>query len=366
MASVYFNQSEYGVSRLKPIAFWGQMQKRTLATQRADSLAPLAGLLDEFGVSLDEVLAGTGLARDDILPNRFVPYDAYLDILERAADRTGREDIGLMLGSRQTLATVGPLAMAIRSSATLGQALTDFIGFQISNSSGAATYLHRRDDMIFLGYGTHDPSLRVTPYAHDIVLAVEAMMLRELTGGAVRAVEFTSMRWKPADPGPWHRLGARVRFAEAETGCYISVKDISFPLPTADSAARDEALRKLAVMTGTAPWGWKGRTRHALRAIILEGRSGMPEVARHLDIEPRTLRRALSREGTTFENIRDAVRMAMAQELLTMSSLTVSDLALTLDFATPSAFINAFKRWTGQPPAAWRKDRRTTLLAHSV
>jgi AraC-like DNA-binding protein len=339
------------------------MQPRTPATQRSDSLAPLPELLSEFGVALDDVLRGTGLSADDILPGRFIPYAAYLAILERAVDRTGREDFGLLLGRRQTLATVGPLAVAVQSSATLGEALADFTGFQISNSSGAATYLHRRDDMIFLGYGTHDPTLTVSPYAHDIVLAVMAMMLRALTGGAVRAVEFSAMRWKPADPRPWQRLGAPVRFGETETGCYISVRDMSRPLPSANRPARDEALRKLAVMTGAAPWGWAGRTRHGLRAIILEGRSGMPEVARHLDIGPRTLRRALSREGTTFEEIRDAVRLAMAQELLTMSSLAISDLALTLDYATPSAFINAFRRWTGQSPAAWRNDRRRTLLA---
>jgi AraC-like DNA-binding protein len=339
------------------------MRRKTPATQRADSLAPLAGVLDDFGVSLDDVLEGTGLSGADILPGRFIAYDAYLAILQRAADRTGREDFGLLLGSRETLATVGPLALAVRSSATLGEALADFTGFQISNSSGAATYLHRRDDMVFLGYGSHDPKLTVSPYAHDIVLSVMSMMLRELTKGAVRAVEFTSMRWKPADPGPWLRLGARVRFGEAETGCYISVRDMAFPLPSADRAARDEALRKLAAATGTAPAGWEGRTRHALRALILEGRSGMPEVARHLDIEPRTLRRALSREGTTFDSIRDGVRLAMARELLSMSSLSIADLALTLDYATSSAFINAFRRWTGQPPAAWRKDRRSATGA---
>ena len=263
-----------------------------------------------------------------------------------------------MLGSRQTLATVGPLAQAVRSSATLGEALADFTAFQIINSTGAATYLHRRDDWVLFGYGTHDPSLTVSPYVHDIVLAVGSMMLRELTGGAVRAAEYTTMRWKPAGPGLWHRMGARVRFGEAETGFYISARDMSFPLASADRRVRDEALRKLASMTGAAPWGWTGRTRHALRALILEGKSGMPEVASRLDIEPRTLRRALSREGTTFEEIRDAVRLAMAHELLSMSSLTIADLALTLDYATPSAFINAFRRWTGQPPAAWRRDRQ--------
>jgi AraC-like DNA-binding protein len=42
-----------------------------------------------------------------------------------------------------------------------------------------------------------------------------------------------------------------------------------------------------------------------------------------------------------------------------MSSLTIGDLSLTLDYATPSAFINAFRRWTGQPPAAWRGGKKS-------
>ena len=52
----------------------------------------------------------------------------------------------------------------------------------------------------------------------------------------------------------------------------------------------------------------------------------------------------------------------MAQELLSMSSLTIADLSLTLDYATPSAFIHAFRRWTGRPPAAWRKCQNRAPL----
>ena len=287
--------------RLKPVAIWGQMLNQRPATQRANCSRTTRRASRGF-----RRVARRHTGRNRTITQRFGagpvrPVRRLSAILERSAERTGREDFGLLLGSRQTLATVGPLAQAVRSSATLGEALADFTAFQISNSTGAATYLHRRDNSSFLGYGTHDPSLVVSPYAHDIVLAVEAMMLRELTGRKVRAAEFSTMRFRPADPGLWDCLGARVRFGEAETGCYISVRDLSFPLASADRRARDDALRKLASVTGAAPWGWAGRTRHALRALILEGRSGMPEVARHLDIEPRTLRRALSREGTTFE-----------------------------------------------------------------
>jgi AraC-like DNA-binding protein len=239
--------------------------------------------------------------------------------------------------------------------------LADYTAFQISNSTGAATYLHRRDDGVLWGYGSYNPSLTFSPYVHDIVLSAGAMMLREFTGGAVKAAEYTTIRWKPADPGPWQRLGARVRFGEAETGLFIPVRNMAFPLPAADRQARDEGLRRLTAMANLAPWGWATRTRHALRALLLEGRSHMPDVARHLDVHPRTLRRSLLKEGTTFEKLRDEVRHAMARELLSMTSLAVADLALTLDYATHSAFVHAFQRWTGTSPSAWRTERQRAL-----
>jgi AraC-like DNA-binding protein len=331
------------------------------ATQRASSLIPLAALLEDLGVPLDAVLEGSGLTPNTLLAEPFVPYDAYIRILHKAVDRTGREDFGLLLGGRQTLATVGPLALALQSAATLGEALADFTALQISNSTGAVTYLHRHDDRLLWGYGSYNPSLTFSPYVHDVVLSAGASMLRALTGGAVKASEYTTIRQKPANPDPWRRLGAKVLFGQGETGLFIPVRDMSFALPSADRRARDEALRRLSAMANLAPWGWTTRTRHALRALLLEGRSHMPEVARHLDVHPRTLRRSLLKEGTTFELLRDEVRHAMARELLSISSLAVSDLALTLGYASHSAFVHAFRRWNGASPSAWRMEREETL-----
>jgi AraC-like DNA-binding protein len=315
--------------------------------------------MDGFGIAVEAVLEETGLSPDNLLAQPFIAYDTYITILRQAAARTGREDFGLLLGSRQTLATVGPLAEAVRHAATLGEALADFTTFQINNSTGAVTYLHRQDDWVLWGYGSYNPSLTFSPLVHDMVLGAGAVMLRELTGGAVKAVEFSAIRGKPEDPRQWQHLGARVRFGEAETGLFIPVRDLSVPLPAADRKARDEALRRLTAMAKLAPWGWTTRTRHALRALLLEGRTYMPDIARHLDIHPRTLRRALAKEGTTFEELREEVRNAMARELLSMSALAVADLSLTLGYASPSAFIHAFQRWTGQSPTAWRVARRT-------
>lgn len=80
----------------------------------------------------------------------------------------------------------------------------------------------------------------------------------------------------------------------------------------------------------------------------------MPDVAEHLGTTPRTLRRALAAEGASFEALKDRVRYAMAREVLALTTLPIGDIALTLDFATPSAFVRAFRRWAGQTPSAFR------------
>jgi AraC-like DNA-binding protein len=188
-------------------------------------------------------------------------------------------------------------------------------------------------------------------------------MVTELTRGAVRPREYLSMRPPPREPGRWAALGARVRFGAAETGFYLSPADFAAPLPTADRASHDAALRAILAAPALVSEEWTQRTRHVLRCQLLEGRSGMPEIARTLGVGTRTLRRALAREGTTFESVRDGVRLAIAQDLLSMSTLSIGDVSLTLEFGSPSTFIHAFRRWTRESPAAWRRERQTSRSA---
>ena len=47
------------------------------------------------------------------------------------------------------------------------------------------------------------------------------------------------------------------------------------------------------------------------------------------------------------------------RELLARTDIAVSDVAAALGYATPSAFVRAFRRWTGSSPSAWRKAHRT-------
>ena len=84
----------------------------------------------------------------------------------------------------------------------------------------------------------------------------------------------------------------------------------------------------------------------------------MPElnsVASTLEVHPQTLRRRLSTEGTTFKDIKNHVRRDTALYFLGKQGLSIEEIAHRAGFSESSAFIRAFKGWTGVTPYTYRK-----------
>lgn len=70
----------------------------------------------------------------------------------------------------------------------------------------------------------------------------------------------------------------------------------------------------------------------------------MAAIAKDLYMTPRTLRRQLQSEGVTFTDVRRQISMSRAREFLIGSSRSVESIAEELGYASPTAFINAFKK----------------------
>ncbi|MCU0955697.1 MAG: AraC family transcriptional regulator [Hyphomicrobium sp.] len=331
---------------------------KTTAVQRAASLMHLPPLLDELGVELRAVLDGTGVSVADLRPDAYIPYASYLKILERSAELSRTPDFGLRLGARQTLEALGPLGRAMRHAATLGEALEDFVAFQIGNSTGGSTYLHRSGDDFAFGYGIYDPDTKPSREMYDLVVAIGCSFIRDLTAGKAEPLEILIIGREPADVAPYRALTTRpIRFDQRETCLILPRRVLKFPLETADRAIRETILSELSQRLLQAPWGMSSRVKHALRSLMLTGAHSMRDVAAHLEIHPRTLRRALKSEGTTFEALKDEIRHAVARQLLSMTQLPAADVGLSLGYSTPSSFVHAFHRWSGMSPIQWRHEK---------
>ena len=343
-------------------------KRRQIAMQRAASLMLLPSLLAEFGIGMEAVLEGTGVTLDQLRPDAFIPYVSYLAILDNACNVTGNDTIGILLGQRQTLAALGPLGVAMRHAATLGEAIAAFVAFQINNSTGGAVYLMRADRDVVLGYGVYDLSVRASPQIYDMVLAVGCNLIAELTRGALGPEEILVSRTVPIDPTPYQRLGrCPVRFGQNQTGLLLRASSLDYRLPEANRDLHGRALAGLASALDMSRGEMSVRVRHLLRPLLLMEQGRMEDVAERLGLHSRTMRRRLREEGTTFEAIKDEVRYAAARELLLLGALSITDVAVTLNYATASSFVHAFRRWSGVSPGLWRSEasRPTVRKARS-
>lgn len=85
----------------------------------------------------------------------------------------------------------------------------------------------------------------------------------------------------------------------------------------------------------------------------------MPEaerVARQLGLSKRSFFRRLQEHGTSYQQIVDEIRRDLTQHHLREERLSLSEIALLLGYSEVSTFHRAFRRWSGQSPAEYRRS----------
>lgn len=97
------------------------------------------------------------------------------------------------------------------------------------------------------------------------------------------------------------------------------------------------------------------RVRSSMATLLADGRLSVEEMARELAVSARTLQRRLEQAGTTFGEVCDDTRRAAALAHLRNPEVPIKEAAFRLGFSEPSTFYRAFRRWTGDTPANYRR-----------
>ncbi len=329
--------------------------QQPVAIQRAGVLAELPRLLAEHGTAAEAVFSASGIEPGTLTAGTRVPFAGIVQCLEKAVALTGLPNLGLMLGLRFTLAHHGPLGHLMRSAATLQQALLDFTSWQPGYSSGAIVYLHPLGDDHALGYGAAGHG---SPVLYDAILGIGLRMLDELTGGAVQPEEIHLPQRPPEHRAHYAQsVKAPIRFNQQRMCLVLPPRALAMPLPAASPHEHQRIQAELRALTQASRPDFAARTQQALRLALQKGDLSMAAVAEELAIHPRTLRRRLADEQTSFEALSDAIRYGAARECLALTDLPVSEISTALAYASPGVFAEAFRRWSGLSPTAWRRSR---------
>ncbi|KPQ27097.1 MAG: transcriptional regulator, AraC family [Marinobacter excellens HL-55] len=103
------------------------------------------------------------------------------------------------------------------------------------------------------------------------------------------------------------------------------------------------------------------QTAMQVRELIMSqpGRPCTTEnIARRLDVSPRTLRQHLASAGTSFRELRNEIRENFATLYLKDTNVPLESISEKLGFSDQAGFTKAYRSWTGKTPGDVRRQAR--------
>ncbi len=148
----------------------------------------------------------------------------------------------------------------------------------------------------------------------------------------------------------------RVSFGQPQTAMYFDAALLEQPIR--------QTKQHLGAFLRRAPADWfyvsfaDRLVSHRVREHLsrhLASSSSVRDVASALHMSARTLARRLADEGTHYQAVKDEFRRDFAIQALTRSERPLPAIADALGFQDLACFSRAFKAWTGNSPAAYRR-----------
>ena len=131
--------------------------------------------------------------------------------------------------------------------------------------------------------------------------------------------------------------------------------DLSVVFADPATAAACEKRCKALIGNMTQAGSFVDQIRQVILMLPCESRN-LTCVAEEMNMSSRSLRRKLSVEQTSFQILLDEIRLKLALDYLKTTELTLEDISPLLGFSDASNFRQAFKKWTGQAPAMFRRN----------
>ena len=326
---------------------------------RARALSGFADVIARNGGDPDALLRQFGIDPSLLSdPENAVSLDAVAHMLEHAAAALRVPDLSLQIAAYHNASVLGAIALVALNSARVGEAL-DAIATNIRFHNPSARVRITADCRRGIACYEQDPGLAEDAPRRQViefVFAVAFKVLQAMTGEAATdwRVSFRHPRGMP--PRRYRKYFACAIQFDAKRDCIEFPADLlDVPIDSADPDLKRLALRYLDQLERRHPSGLARQVSELIRRQLPNGGSRIERIAATLGMHPKTLHRRLKLEDTTFEQLLDDVRRALASDYLTSSALPFSDVATLVGYSGQSTFIVACKRWFGVTPKAYRE-----------
>ena len=333
------------------------------------NLASVAYGLDAYmrarEADAEQALRRAGLEPRDLTdPDRRVPLIRYLELLEICADILADRQFGLKFGAQyepRHAGVVGNIALASR---TVGECF-ETLGRYLPTMVDATVHgVDVRDGIAFVYSYYINPLMMSYGQKADWAIAFACNLMRAGLGDP---------HWTPQEvllPRLGHEtpaerrlraqiMGGDILVGHPWAGIRFDASLLQRPMATADamlgSLMRHYGDLRLAALPERG--GEIEPLRREIARALVKGESSIEQLAKASGGSVRTLQRRLKDAGVSYNDLLNEVRKTLALNLLENDTLALSQIAFSLGYSEVSAFNHAFRRWVGQSPGDYRRQR---------
>ena len=195
--------------------------------------------------------------------------------------------------------------------------------------------------------------------SNEATLSATVVVLRSMTESDISPVE-VSFKHAPPEKIDDYSKAFKCPILFNQPQYYIAYKKEDLEMRTAKA---DESINRFLVeRVEEETKGIKLNTNklvldieNLIKDALPSGIPGVEQIGQILGMSRRTLTRRLAENNLTFRDLIKRIQEEVSKDLLKNSARNIAEIAFETGFSEQSAFSRAFKNWTNQSPAEFRK-----------
>lgn len=297
-------------------------------------------------------------------PDAHISTRAMAAMFEYCSDLFGDPLFGLHLALRQPPEVFGCVTAMARSSPDLRTALRGLVEYTpIIHSPEAAPELVEHGEVASLRWQvTHEVGFN--DQANLQAVGLQVKLLRSLAGSRfqLRLIELVvDCRQQEAEKMS-QLLGCQVRARARQNAIHFDIDALDAHLPTADRVLYRLLGGYLDRLRALRNPGFTDRVRDYIRGALPYGSCAIEHCAEKFGLSVRTVQSRLAEHGTSFSEVLEELRLALAKAYLESPETSLDEIAEALGYGEQTSFGRAFKRWTGTTPKQYREAGQAMRL----
>jgi AraC-like DNA-binding protein len=318
----------------------------------------LPRLVDELGGDSDKLLRQVGLSPRSFALGATQPsYRQAIELVAMASSELGCKDFGMRLAMAQLGTIRSPLLRLIENARTLGEALQLLCAHSYAHSLAVSIWLNSSGCDETAAYGL-DILLDGVPnrsQAMEQILLIAYRSIRGLTGSRVTAQRITFRHEQISEIKVYRRFfGCDVKFGQQADAVIFAADDLNRPIFRQGDGDAQAALAAIEQRFPCRQSLMQARVRGILMNRIGTECCNIDDVATRLRYSNKKLSRILARENTSFQDIKNKMRIELARYYVENTGLEFSAISERIGFAEQSAFTHFCRKWLGGSPSELR------------